>query len=233
MYHLLRILSLACLMSISIIQAQVPEIASYEAEIEGDRAVMIVTPEFYSIAIFTQDDHDFVGTEGGTWQDMGDGTVEVRREYNTLDTGTVGKPQRVGVDAMDGTLIVDGVSWKLVDDGSIGKLGGAWLITGRQREGEMNRWTPGERKTMKILSGTRFQWIAYHTGTKAFSGTGGGTYTTENGKYTETIDFFSRDKSRVGAELPFDFEMKDGEWHHSGLSSKGQPIYEIWSARPL
>ena len=52
---------------------------------------------------------------------------------------------------------------------------------------------------MKILSGTRFQWIAYHIGTKVFSGSGGGTYTSEQGKYTETIDFFSRDNDRVGA----------------------------------
>nr|WP_299343463.1 hypothetical protein [Allomuricauda sp.] len=84
---------------------------------------------------------------------------------------------------------------------------------------------------MKILSGTRFQWIAYNTETKEFMGTGGGTYTTENGKYVENIGFFSRDDSRVGASLSFDFELKDGDWHHSGKSSKGNPIYEIWSKR--
>ena len=84
---------------------------------------------------------------------------------------------------------------------------------------------------MKILSGTRFQWIAYNTETKEFMGSGGGTYTTKEGKYTENIEFFSRDDSRVGASLQFDYELKDGDWHHSGLSSKGQPIYEIWSIR--
>ena len=82
---------------------------------------------------------------------------------------------------------------------------------------------------MKILSGTRFQWIAYNTETKEFLGTGGGTYTTDNGKYTENIEFFSRDDSRVGASLEFDYEVKDGKWHHKGESSKGDPIYEIWS----
>ena len=62
-------------------------------------------------------------------------------------------------------------------------------------------------------------------------GTGGGRYTTENGTYTEHIEFFSRDKSRVGAALAFNYELKDEDWHHSGLSSRGEPIYEVWSLR--
>jgi len=27
----------------------------------------------------------------------------------------------------------------------------------------------------------------------------------------------------------FEFEVKDGEWHHKSESSKGNPIHEIWS----
>lgn len=108
-------------------------------------------------------------------------------------------------------------------------LDGNWVITGRKRNGEMNRMTPGARRTVKILGGDHFQWIAFNSETREFSGTGGGTYTSEDGKYTENIEFFSRDKNRVGASLGFDYELKDGEWHHSGKSSKGNPIYEIWS----
>ena len=93
------------------------------------------------------------------------------------------------------------------------------------------RSTDQPRKTMKILSGTRFQWIAYNTETKQFMGTGGGHYTTENGTYTEHIEFFSRDNSRVGAALAFKFERINNDWHHSGLSSRGDPIYEVWSLR--
>lgn len=99
------------------------------------------------------------------------------------------------------------------------------------RDGEMSTMTPGARKTMKIPSGTCFQWIAFNSETCEFFGTGGGSYTTRNGNYTEQIDFFSRDNSRVGARLEFDYELKDGKWHHSGKSSKEDPIYEIWSTR--
>ena len=54
-----------------------------------------------------------------------------------------------------------------------------------------------------------------------------------DGKYVENIEFFSKDGSRVGAVLPFDYQIVEGEWHHSGLSSKGDPIYEIWTPRKM
>lgn len=60
---------------------------------------------------------------------------------------------------------------------------------------------PGARKTIKILSGTRFQWAAINSETGEFFGTGGGNYTFKDGKYTENIEYFSRDASRVGASL--------------------------------
>ncbi len=229
----LLILVLVLLTPWQVGHSQENAIGAYESQFDENRAFLIVTKEFYSIAIFKANDHNFIGTEGGSWRDLGNGEVEVVREFNTLDTGSVGVAERISVSFAATGMKIEDQDWSRVDDGSPGALVGAWLITGRKRDGEMRRRTPGERKTMKILSGSRFQWIAYHTGTKAFSGTGGGTYTTKDGKYIEKIDFFSRDVSRVGAELPFDFELKDGEWHHSGLSSKGSPIYEIWTLRPL
>lgn len=107
------------------------------------------------------------------------------------------------------------------------------MITGRYREGELTERMPGARRTMKILSGTKFQWIAYNVETKEFFGTGGGTYTSVDGKYTENIEFFSRDNSRVGASLQFDFAIEDGKWRHSGLSSKGEPLDEVWTKRSV
>jgi hypothetical protein len=125
-----------------------------------------------------------------------------------------------------------GLEFSQIDTNTPGVLAGAWLMSARKRREELvPRSTDQPRKTMKILSGTRFQWIAYNTETKQFMGTGGGRYTTIDGVYTEHIEFFSRDNSRVGAALDFDFELEDGDWHHSGLSSRGDPIYEVWSLR--
>jgi len=121
---------------------------------------------------------------------------------------------------------------KRIDSVEPGNLQGAWLMSGRIIDNAMqSRDTSEPRKTMKILTGTRFQWIAYNTETKQFMGSGGGTYTTVNGEYTERIEFFSKDDSKVGLSLKFKYELIDGKWHHSGLSSKGDPIHEIWSIR--
>ena len=138
------------------------------------------------------------------------------------------------VEVTDKTFKIEGVDkvWNKLDDGTPGKLVGTWLMSGRRRDGEIQlRKTDQPRKTMKILSGTRFQWIAYNTETKEFMATGGGNYTTVDGKYTENIEFFSKDKNRVGAKLEFDFSLLQKEWHHSGFSSKGDALYEIWSVR--
>jgi hypothetical protein len=111
-------------------------------------------------------------------------------------------------------------------------LDGLWLMGGRMRNDLMtNRDTSGPRKTLKVLYNGRFQWIAFHTETFAFMGTGGGSYSAENGVYKESIEFFSRDNSRVGVVLPFEYELINGAWHHKGKSSKGDPIHEIWVQR--
>jgi hypothetical protein len=98
-------------------------------------------------------------------------------------------------------------------------------------QGERRRDTSGPRKTMKFLLDGFFQWIAYNTETFHFFGSGGGYYTNQGGKYIEYIEYFSRDSSRVGAVLPFNYELKGADWHHQGFSSKGDPVHEIWNKR--
>ena len=111
-------------------------------------------------------------------------------------------------------------------------LNGKWLMAGRiTDEGEKRRDISKPRKTMKFLKDGNFQWIAFNTETFQFFGSGGGTYSAKNGIYTENIQFFSRNNNSVGKILPFNYSLKGVDWHHSGKSSKGDPIYEIWTKR--
>ncbi|OUU48488.1 MAG: hypothetical protein CBC28_03980 [Flavobacteriaceae bacterium TMED68] len=111
-------------------------------------------------------------------------------------------------------------------------LNGKWLMAGRiTEEGEKRRDISRSRKTMKFLKDGNFQWIAFNTETFQFFGSGGGTYSAKNGIYKENIQFFSRNNSSVGRILPFNYSLKGVDWHHSGKSSKGNPIYEIWTKR--
>jgi hypothetical protein len=199
------------------------------------RITRIYAGEYFSIATYNHSGKEFISTSGGKFE-IKDGKLIETIEFDTKTPDNVGNQFTSKVSFKKRTMTIEGdqkSSWSKVDDGTPGKLSGAWLITGRVRDGEVRRSTPGVRKTMKILSGTHFQWIAYNTETKEFFGTGGGTYTTVDGKYTEDIEFFSRDNSRVGASLSFDFSLVDGEWNHKGLSSKGDPIEEIWTKREV
>ena len=197
------------------------------------RTVAVFSDGFQAFTTYAARTGAFVKTHGGSWK-LEDNTVRETVEFDTAN------PERVGSDVnyeieLNGDELSLGdhsMKFKRIDDGSPGKLQGAWLMSGRVRDGETRlRDTDGPRKTMKILSGTRFQWIAYNTETKQFMGTGGGTYTTDNGVYTESIEFFSRDDSKAGLSLKFDYEMEDGAWHHKGFSSKGDAMHEVWSRR--
>ena len=211
---------------------QLPNVGAWETiNDKGHTIVMIVTDKHFSLAAYTKEPASFIYTAGGTWKRSGDSKISVQYEYHTSDRNKVGTSDQFDVEIKGKKMTTNGLTWKRIDKGRPGKLEGAWLITGRKRDGEMSFRTPGARKTMKILSGKRFQWIAYNSDTGEFFGTGGGTYKTRNGKYTENIEFFSRDNTRVGAELKFDYEIREGSWHHSGFSSKGDPLYEIWETR--
>jgi len=207
---------------------------TYTSE-NGDeyKSVVIISDGYQVISVYKSDTGEFVSTNGGTWELNGDTATELI-EFDTNNSERVGTELSFKVFITDSTMGIVGsdMVFNRIVPGDPGKLQGAWLMSGRIKDGEtQERDTSGPRKTMKILSGSRFQWIAYNIETQQFMGTGGGTYTTVNGEYSETIEFFSRDNSRVGANLKFDYKLVDGNWHHSGLSSKGDPIHEIWSLR--
>ena len=197
------------------------------------KSVVIFSDGYQVLSTYNSKTGEFINSNGGTWKLTGN-TMTEKVEFDTNNSERVGSEVSFEVFINDSIMgIVDSdMKLKRIDNGTPGKLQGAWLMSGRIRDGETQlRDTNRPRKTMKILSGTRFQWIAYNTETKQFMGTGGGTYTTENGKYTENIEFFSRDDSKAGKSLQFNYDLIDNNWHHSGLSSKGDPIHEIWAIR--
>lgn len=179
--------------------------------------------------------NEFIGAGGGEFSLDGNRYKETL-DFYTMNPEYVGNTTEFNMDIAEGKMVIsaelEGQTvieiWEKVGNRN-DDLTNNWVITGRKRNDEISRSTPGDRRTVKILSGGRFQWIAFNSATKEFMGTGGGTYTAQDNKYVENIEFFSRDKSRVGASLEFVYRVIDGEWHHSGLSSAGDPIYEIWS----
>ena len=193
---------------------------------------LIIEDGFFFHTNYSVNPKNFIFSQGGTYTLSGK-NIKAKFYFNTESKDRVGEELDViyNLEKDNLTLAIGGEKqvWKRVDKGE-GKLAGIWRITGRMQDGKVTSiHQTGARQTYKILSGTRFQWAAINPETKEFSGTGGGTYTFENGKYTEKIEFFSRDNNRAGASLSFDGKIENGQWHHSGLSSKGDKIYEVWS----
>jgi hypothetical protein len=200
---------------------------------DGDD-VLLLMDGYLTHTTYSKDSKKFIQTRGGTYT-VQKNQLTVFYEFNTRNKEEVGQTVTYPADVKNGSLATNmgGVerTWNRLDNGDA-PLAGLWAIRARKQNGELQPiHQTGTRKTVKILTGTRFQWAAIDPGTKQFMGTGGGTYTFENGKYTEHIEFFSRDSSRVGSSLSFDGKLEAGDWHHSGLSSRGDPIYEVWSRK--
>jgi len=214
------------------LKAQNPVLGAWKSVSGNTTSLMLVTDGY--VTITTYDDSGFKSTLGGTWQGTRDDGGTISIEFNSADPSQVGTKQEADA-TFEGDQFVSVLggnknTWTRVDDGN-SQMSGVWQITGREANGAMNQMQPGDRKTIKVLTGTKFQWIAMNTKTGEFFGTGGGTYTFGNGAYTEKIEFFSRDNSRVGTTLTFKGAVKGDKWDHSGNSSKGDPIHEEWTRK--
>ena len=213
--------------------AQAPKGAWKSQEPTGSTSTLIVTDNYMVIASYSVLNKSYERTEGGPFTIQGD-QMTYTPEFNPTDTAKVGIPIVYTVTMKDGILTLkydEAMVWMKIDDAGSAPLAGAWKIAEKANEGQtelVKMQQTGTRKTVKLLSGTRFQWIAFDTAEKTFYNTGGGTYTAKNGKYTEKIEFFSGDNNRVGTSLTFDYKLDNGRWDHKGTSTKGKPVHEIW-----
>ena len=205
----------------------------YISDIENVRHELKMTDNYMIHTIYEQSPARFIKTEGGFYN-IEDSVLNVKLEFNSNYEADTISTLTIPFAIRDGQLIL-GTEPRLVFnhfESIEQELDGQWLFAMRgPDEGQERRGDENPRKTLKYLQDNRFQWIAYNTETFKFSGTGGGSFSSEDGTYTEIIEFFSRDDSRVGATLEFQYELKKDDWHHTGNNSKGEPMYEIWARR--
>ncbi|MEY2705131.1 MAG: hypothetical protein RL407_1193 [Bacteroidota bacterium] len=229
------LLFFACSLAAQQVEGAWKLLSQNQVSVSGQEFIKIYQDNYFAFGVKNLADNSFVGAGGGPFS-LESGKLQETLDFFTMNPELVGTITSFEVSRVGKLLTLSATTpkgplvevWEQISAAN-DDLTGNWVITGRKRDDQVQRSTPGARRTIKILSGGRFQWVAFNSETREFSGTGGGTYTAQGGKYVETISFFSRDNSRVGASLGFDYGIIDGEWHHSGLSSQGQPIYEIWT----
>ncbi|SEK61508.1 hypothetical protein [Parapedobacter koreensis] len=236
-YLILSLLTI-CATSLRIQAYQADALAGAWHTQQGDiEQTAVFVDGYVSHSTYDVKNKTFVATRGGTYSATG-GKLTITWQYDTEKAANetpintwLGQSSTFAYQA--GTTLTTDLSgsnaaWQRID-GNEGPMAGVWYMSGRMQGDEIAQRTLQDRRTLKILSGKRFQWVAINIKTGQFSGTGGGTYTFGNGKYTENIDFFSRGGDRVGMSLPFDDQIIDGQWHHTGKSSAGDPMHEVWS----
>lgn len=187
---------------------------------EGGKNHRILMDDTYLIeTVYQQEDGAFAFTRGGFFQKAKEG-IEVAFEFNS----------NYAQDSLKRATYTQ-KDWTKTSKADQA-LEGKWLMAGRVKpEGEQRRDLTRSRKTMKLLLDGHFQWTAFDTDSMRFMGAGGGTYTAQEGNYVETLEYFSRDNSKVGKVLPFEFTQKKDDWYHKGFNSKGGPMHEIWHKR--
>jgi hypothetical protein len=200
---------------------------------ENNRTVMINTGKVFSVANYDVPGKKFISSYGGTWRLEGNKIIK-KIEWNSKDSTQVGKEIAEQVELSANKMIDHNKqTWNRLDDGKPGALMGAWVITGNYNNDVVskraNPFFP--RRTMKVLSGKYFHWIAYNVNSKTFMNAGGGTYTANNGKYTENIEFFTKTPGSIGKSLVFDYSFVNGDWRHKGQKSIGGALDECWSKR--
>lgn len=202
---------------------------AWELKSDNNMAVILANEDYLVVTSYDLTNKKFENTWGGKYMLNGD-QVTIDVEFNTASVAMVGTSQTYILKTKKKSLEFDGAKFERADNGSETALAGLWRITGRAGEdGQINQMQGGPRKTLKMITGTRFQWFAINPMSKELFGTGGGTYTLKDGKYTEIIEYFPKDSTRVGASLSFNAEVKGNEWIHSGKSSQGSPIKEVWT----
>ena len=189
---------------------------------DGTTHRYLMDDDYFIESVFEQADGKFVATRGGFYTKTGN-EILVTYEFNSSFEEDRKKTQTYTPNS----------SWKSISTAKQA-LNGKWLMAGRVKaEEEQRRDLTRSRKTMKILLDGHFQWIAFDTASMRFVGSGGGTYSAENGDYVEHIDYFSKDNTKVGKILPFRYHQKGNDWYHKGLNSKGAPLHEIWHKRSV
>lgn len=195
-----------------------------------DQQIAMFSDGYCMITYYNKPNGKISQTYGGPYK-LENNQLTLTQEFNNVDKEQIGQPMTIPI-KIDGDIVTVEAGdysqkWKRLDNGT-GPLAGVWRSGGRLQDGKVTFSPLGARKTFKMLTGTRFQWAAMNTETKEMVATGGGTYTFVNGKYTENIEFFSRDSSRVGKSLTFNDKVENDNWHHSGLNTRGEQMSEIW-----
>jgi len=204
----------------------------------GNTATLICTENYLMFAVYKVSDKKLVSSGGGSFEILkadAKTILSFKRDFNTEDSTLVGltvanvftvdnKKLTVAQGPLAGT-------WSRIEEkASPTPLSNAlWRLRAKEnKDFKMQTVFKGPFKTIKIFSGQYFQWASFNIDTHQFFGTFGGVFSKNKDKYSEKINFSSKNIKEVGTSFQYDCVLNGKDWIHAGQTSKGERTHEIW-----
>jgi len=117
--------------------------------------------------------------------------------------------------------------------GSFEELSEKWNKVGDSEdsiEGSWIRELDNGRIMVKIIVDNFWQWVAVNPATTEVTASLGGSYSLEEGVYTETTHFRSKDNANweLGSQWQVEAKVSEGKLHFSGENQNGNDFVETW-----
>jgi hypothetical protein len=198
-------------------------------------AIKLFSNSYFTYAAYDKASGEFIEATGGTY------TLQHLSYKEHLDIDSK-EPQHSGKtisyhNTLKGKSLTllnlatgDKQVWEKFDEGDNYQMAFCWRIHKKKDEGDAD-WRTIEyrpRKTLKMLTNSRYQVLALNSETGQFVGSSGGRWSGDGDSYMEHIEFFSKDQSNVGRSLEFKRAFEDGLWLHTGKATKGEEMMEKW-----
>ncbi|MBS4043795.1 MAG: hypothetical protein KGZ59_08260, partial [Chitinophagaceae bacterium] len=150
----------AFLFSISA-QAQQSLKGAYQSKLDSEVIICLMDGYFVETK-YNANTKTFNYTWGGPFVKEGN-KLNITIHFDSRDKGIVGKTKEIAFGEKH---------YELIDKGE-NVLAGNWRMSGRKNGDQFTENPLRARRTYKLLTGTRFQWMAINIDTGEFSGTGG------------------------------------------------------------
>lgn len=256
MHHFFTLLLLLSLPVLSSAQSETTtplEGTWYLTKAKWDDDAEHKTPEQNVYKIYTDrhffflyyNDTELLGAGGGTYK-VDNNTFTEKLTYFSWDSTAIGTSQTYDWTLTGNTFhqsglikgaesyedyVIDEYYERVEEDFTANPatdLVGVWLYKDGKGDTADYR-TRNNIKTYKVITSKYFYFVFIDQDIATFDGAGFGTYTYNNGKYSETILAFSFDPSAVGKTFDFEMEITDNQFIQKGKMDTDE--YENFSVR--
>lgn len=197
--------------------------------------IKLYSNSYFTSAAYHKSSGEFIEAKGGTYS-LDHLSYKEHLEIDSTEPEHSGTTVNHVAELNNGSLTIinlhTGVKeqWAKFDDADNYQMTTCWRIHKKLDEGDTD-WRTIEyapRKTLKMVTNSRYQVLALNSKTGQFVGSSGGNWSSNENTYTENVEFFSKDQSNAGRSLKFDRKFENGLWLHSGKDTKGKLMKEKW-----